>query len=120
MNGKQYKFDRMKQADKLNPEQKYTRIMKELQNHLQLSKLPYHIECFDNSNISGTNAVAGCVVFKGMRPSKSDYRKYNIKTVVGPDDYASMQEVVYRRYKRMIDEESRYPTSSSPMVERGK
>ena len=104
MNGKQYKFDRMKQADKLNPEQKYTRIMKELQNHLQLSKLPYHIECFDNSNISGTNAVAGCVVFKGMKPSKSDYRKYNIKTVVGPDDYASMQEVVYRRYKRMIDE----------------
>ena len=109
MNGKQYKFDRMKQADKLNPEQKYTRIMKELQNHLQLSKLPYHIECFDNSNISGTNAVAGCVVFKGMRPSKSDYRKYNIKTVVGPDDYASMQEVVYRRYKRMIDEEKPLP-----------
>ena len=109
MNGKQYKFDRMKQADKLNPEQKYTRIMKELQNHLQLSKLPYHIECFDNSNISGTNAVAGCVVFKGMKPSKSDYRKYNIKTVVGPDDYASMQEVVYRRYKRMIDEKKPLP-----------
>ena len=104
MNGKQYKFDRMKQADKLNPEQKYTRIMKELQNHLQLSKLPYHIECFDNSNISGTNAVAGCVVFKGMKPSKSDYRKYNIKTVEGPDDYASMQEVVRRRYSRMKEE----------------
>ncbi len=109
MNGKQYKFDRLKQAEKLNPEQKQTRLMKELQDKLKLEKLPYHIECFDNSNISGTDAVAGCVVFKGMKPSKKDYRKYNIKTVVGPDDYASMQEVVYRRYHRMIEEGTPLP-----------
>ncbi|MBR5062412.1 MAG: excinuclease ABC subunit UvrC [Prevotella sp.] len=109
MNGKQYKFDRMKQAEKLNPEQKQTRLMKELQEKLGLSKMPYHIECFDNSNISGTDAVAGCVVFKGMKPSKKDYRKYNIKTVVGPDDYASMQEVVYRRYHRMMEEGTPLP-----------
>ncbi len=109
MNGKQYKFDRLKQAEKLNPEQKQTRLMKELQEKLKLSKLPYHIECFDNSNISGTDAVAGCVVFKGMKPSKKDYRKYNIKTVVGPDDYASMQEVVYRRYHRMMEEGTPLP-----------
>lgn len=109
MNGKQYKFDRLKQTEKLNPEQKQTRLMKELQQKLQLEKLPYHIECFDNSNISGTDAVAGCVVFKGMKPSKKDYRKYNIKTVVGPDDYASMQEVVRRRYSRMIEEDAALP-----------
>lgn len=109
MNCKQYKFDRLKQTEKLNPEQKQTRLMKELQQKLQLEKLPYHIECFDNSNISGTDAVAGCVVFKGMKPSKKDYRKYNIKTVVGPDDYASMQEVVRRRYSRMIDEGAALP-----------
>lgn len=109
MNGKQYKFDRLKQAEKLNPEQKQTRLMKELQEKLKLSKLPYHIECFDNSNISGMDAVAGCVVFKGMKPSKKDYRKYNIKTVVGPDDYASMQEVVYRRYHRMMEEGTPLP-----------
>ncbi len=104
MNCRQYRFDRLKQADKLNPEQKKTRLMKELQAKLHLEKLPFHIECFDNSNISGTDAVAGCVVFKGMRPSKKDYRKYNIKTVTGPDDYASMQEVVRRRYTRMKEE----------------
>ena len=109
MNGKQYKFDRLKQAEKLNPEQKQTRLMKELQEKLKLEKLPYHIECFDNSNISGSDAVAGCVVFKGMKPSKKDYRKYNIKTVLGPDDYASMQEVVYRRYHRMIEEGTPLP-----------
>ena len=109
MNGKQYKFDRLKQAEKLNPEQKQTRLMKELQNALKLEKMPYQIECFDNSNISGTDAVAGCVVFKGMKPSKKDYRKYNIKTVVGPDDYASMQEVVRRRYSRMLEEGTRLP-----------
>ena len=109
MNGKQYKFDRLKQAEKLNPEQKQTRLMKELQNALKLEKMPYQIECFDNSNISGTDAVAGCVVFKGMKPSKKDYRKYNIKTVVGPDDYASMQEVVRRRYSRMIEEQTPLP-----------
>lgn len=109
MNCKQYKFDRLKQNEKLNPEQKQTRLMKELQQKLQLEKLPYHIECFDNSNISGTDAVAGCVVFKGMKPSKKDYRKYNIKTVVGPDDYASMQEVVRRRYSRMIEEDAALP-----------
>jgi len=109
MNCKQYKFDRLKQTEKLNPEQKQTRLMKELQQKLQLEKLPYHIECFDNSNISGTDAVAGCVVFKGMKPSKKDYRKYNIKTVVGPDDYASMQEVVRRRYSRMIEESAALP-----------
>ena len=109
MNGKQYKVDRLKQAEKLNPEQKQTRLMKELQAALQMEKMPYHIECFDNSNISGTNAVAGCVVFKGMKPSKKDYRKYNIKTVEGPDDYASMQEVVRRRYSRMIEEGTPLP-----------
>ena len=109
MNGKQYKFDRLKQAEKLNPEQKQTRLMKELQAKLKLPKLPYQIECFDNSNISGTDAVAGCVVFKAMKPSKKDYRKYNIKTVTGPDDYASMQEVVRRRYSRMMDEGSTLP-----------
>ena len=109
MNCKQYKFDRLKQTEKLNPEQKQTRLMKELQQKLQLEKLPYHIECFDNSNISGTDAVAGCVVFKGMKPSKKDYRKYNIKTVVGPDDYASMQEVVRRRYSHMIEEGAALP-----------
>jgi excinuclease ABC subunit C len=109
MNGKQYKFDRLKQAEKLNPEQKQTRLMKELQDQLKLPKLPFQIECFDNSNISGTDAVAGCIVFKGMKPSKKDYRKYNIKTVAGPDDYASMQEVVRRRYSRMIEEKTPLP-----------
>ena len=109
MNCKQYKFDRLKQAEKLNPEQKQTRILKELQEKLHLSKLPYQIECFDNSNISGTDAVAGCVVFKGAKPSKKDYRKYNIKTVEGPDDYASMQEVVRRRYGRMMEEGTPLP-----------
>ena len=109
MNGKQYKFDRLKQAEKLNPEQKQTRLLKELQDKLQLPKMPYHIECFDNSNISGTDAVAGCVVFRALKPSKKDYRKYNIKTVVGPDDYASMQEVVRRRYKRMMEENTPLP-----------
>lgn len=109
MNCKQYKFDRLKQAEKLNPEQKQTRLMKELQQKLQLAKLPYQIECFDNSNISGTDAVAGCIVFKGMKPSKKDYRKYNIKTVEGPDDYASMQEVVRRRYTRMMEEGATMP-----------
>lgn len=109
MNGKQYKFDRLKQTEKLNPEQKQTRLMKELQEKLKLPKLPYHIECFDNSNISGTDAVAGCIVYKGMKPSRKDYRKYNIKTVVGPDDYASMQEVVRRRYIRMTEEQSPLP-----------
>ncbi len=109
MNGKQYKFDRLKQTDKLNPEQKQTRLMKELQEKLHLDKLPYQIECFDNSNISGTDAVAGCIVYKGMKPSRKDYRKYNIKTVVGPDDYASMQEVVRRRYSRMIEEKATLP-----------
>ncbi len=104
MNSRQYRFDRLKQSEKLNPEQKQTRLMKELQDKLKLNKMPYHIECFDNSNISGTDAVAGCVVFKGMKPSKKDYRKYNIKTVEGPDDYASMQEVVRRRYTRMVEE----------------
>ena len=109
MNCKQYRFDRLKQAEKLNPEQKQTRLMKELQQALQLPKLPYQIECFDNSNISGTDAVAGCVVFKAMKPSKKDYRKYMIKTVVGPDDYASMQEVVRRRYTRMMEEGTPLP-----------
>ena len=109
MNGKQYKFDRLKQAEKLNPEQKQVRLMKELQDLLHLQKMPYQIECFDNSNISGSDAVAACVVFKKMKPSKQDYRKYNIKTVVGPDDYASMKEVVYRRYKRLLDEEQPLP-----------
>ena len=109
MNGKQYKFDRLKQSEKLNPEQKQGRLMKELQTALGLPKIPYTIECFDNSNISGTDAVAGCVVFKGLKPSRQDYRKYNIKTVVGPDDYASMQEVVRRRYSRMMDEGTPLP-----------
>ena len=104
MNGKQYKFDRLKQAEKLNPEQKQVRLMKELQEKLGLPKMPYQIECFDNSNILGTDAVAACVVFKSMKPSKQDYKRYNIKTVVGPDDYASMKEVVHRRYKRLLDE----------------
>ena len=109
MNGKQYRFDRLKQAEKLNPEQRQTRLMKELQNALSLEKLPMHIECFDNSNISGTDAVAGCVVFRSLKPSKKEYRKYNIKTVVGPDDYASMKEVVYRRYHRMKEENTPLP-----------
>lgn len=104
MNGKQYRFDRLKQAEKLNPEQKSVRLMKEIQNALKLPKMPYQIEMFDNSNISGTDAVAACVVFKKMKPSKKDYRKYIIKTVTGPDDYASMQEVVRRRYTRLRDE----------------
>ena len=109
MNGRQYKMDRLKQAEKLNPEQKQTRLMKELQEKLRLPKMPYQIECFDNSNISGTDAVAGCVVFKAMKPSKKDYKRYNIKTVEGPDDYASMQEVVRRRYTRMIEEGTPLP-----------
>ena len=109
MNGKQYKFDRLKQTEKLNPEQKQVRLMKELQDLLHLEKMPYQIECFDNSNISGSDAVAACVVFKKMKPSKQDYRKYNIKTVVGPDDYASMKEVVYRRYHRLLEEEQPLP-----------
>lgn len=108
-NGKQYKFDRLKQAEKLNPEQKQTRLMKQLQNALKLEKIPYQIECFDNSNISGSDAVAGCVVYKGMKPSRKDYRKYNIKTVKGPDDYASMQEVVRRRYSRLMEEKQPLP-----------
>ena len=109
MNCKQYKFDRLKQAEKLNPEQKQVRLMKELQEKLGLPKMPYQIECFDNSNISGTDAVAACVVFKSMKPSKKDYKHYNIKTVSGPDDYASMKEVVHRRYSRLIEEEQPLP-----------
>ena len=109
MNGKQYKFDRLKQSEKLNPEQKAVRLMKEIQEALHLPKMPYQIECFDNSNISGTDAVAACVVFKRMKPSKQDYRKYNIKTVTGPDDYASMHEVVSRRYRRLLDEQQPLP-----------
>ena len=109
MNCRQYKFDRLKQAEKLNPEQKQTRLMKELQQKLGMEKMPYTIECFDNSNISGTDAVAGCVVFKALKPVRKEYRKYNIKTVVGPDDYASMQEVVRRRYTRMIEEGTPLP-----------
>ena len=109
MNGKQYQFDRMKQAEKLNPEQKQVRLMKELQDKLHLPTLPYQIECFDNSNISGTDAVAACVVFKKMKPAKKEYKHYNIKTVVGPDDYASMKEVVHRRYTRLIEEEQALP-----------
>ena len=109
MNGKQYKFDRLKQAEKLNPEQKQVRLMKELQEKLGLPKLPFQIECFDNSNISGTDAVAACVVFKSMKPSKKDYKHYNIKTVTGPDDYASMKEVVHRRYTRLLEEEQPLP-----------
>lgn len=109
MNGKQYRFDRLKQVEKLNPEQKAVRLMKEIQTALKLPKMPYQIECFDNSNISGTDAVAACVVFKKMKPSKKDYRKYNIKTVVGPDDYASMKEVVRRRYTRLVEEGQSLP-----------
>ena len=109
MNCRQYKFDRLKQAEKLNPEQKQTRLMKELQQKLGMEKMPYTIECFDNSNISGTDAVAGCVVFKALKPARKEYRKYNIKTVLGPDDYASMQEVVRRRYTRMIEEGTPLP-----------
>ena len=109
MNVKQFKVDRLKQAEKLNPEQRNTRLLKEIQEALHLEKLPAHIECFDNSNIQGSDAVAACVVFKMGKPSKQDYRKYNIKTVVGPDDYASMREVVFRRYKRAIDEGSSLP-----------
>mgnify|MGYP000915667032 CR=1 FL=1 len=109
MNGKQYRFDRLKQTEKLNPEQKQTRLMKELREKLHLDNLPYQIECFDNSNISGTDAVAGCIVYKGMKPSRRDYRKYNIRTVVGPDDYASMQEVVRRRYSRMTEDGTPLP-----------
>ncbi len=108
-NVRQYKFDKAKQAEKLNPEQRSTNILKELQNKLNLVNLPVNIECFDNSNIQGTDAVAGCVVFKKAKPAKSDYRKYNIKTVEGPDDYASMAEVVFRRYKRVIDEMGELP-----------
>ena len=109
MNGKQYRFDRMKQAEKLNPEQKSVRLMKEIQAALKLPKMPYQIEMFDNSNIQGSDAVAACVVFKKMKPSKNDYRKYIIKTVTGPDDYASMQEVVRRRYSRMAEEGQTLP-----------
>ena len=109
MNVKQYKVDRLKQADKLNPEQKKTRILKEIQEQLHLPKIPVHIECFDNSNIQGSDAVAACVVFKMGKPSKKDYRKFNIKTVIGPDDYASMKEVVRRRYSRAIEEGSPLP-----------
>ena len=109
MNCKQYKLDILKQTEKLNPEQKTTRLMKQIQDALKLPTLPYQIECFDNSNISGTDAVAACVVFKQLKPSKNDYRKYNIKTVVGPDDYASMKEVVRRRYTRLMEENQRMP-----------
>jgi excinuclease ABC subunit C len=109
MNCRQYRFDRLKQAEKLNPEQKQTRLMKELQERLKLPKLPFHIECFDNSNISGSDPVAACVVFKAMKPSKKDYKHYNIKTVEGPDDYASMKEVVFRRYQRLLDENEPLP-----------
>ncbi len=109
MNGKQYRFDRLKQAEKLNPEQRSVQLMKNLQDALQLPRLPYHIECFDNSNISGTDAVAACVVFKKAKPSKQDYRKYTIKTVEGADDYASMREVVGRRYRRLVEEQQPLP-----------
>ena len=109
MNVKQYKADRLKQAEKLNPEQRSVRLMKEIQAQLQLEKMPNHIECFDNSNIQGSDAVAACVVFKKAKPSKKDYRKYLIKTVVGPDDYASMQEVVRRRYSRILEEQGELP-----------
>ena len=109
MNVKQYKVDRLKQADKLNPEQKKTRILKEIQEQLHLPKIPAHIECFDNSNIQGSDAVAACVVFRMGKPSKKEYRKFNIKTVEGPDDYASMKEVVRRRYTRAIEEQSPLP-----------
>lgn len=109
MNVRQYRIDSLKQAEKLNPEQRTTNILRELQKKLSLDKLPMQIECFDNSNISGTDAVAGCVVFKQAKPARSEYRKYNIKTVVGPDDYASMSEVVYRRYSRAINEGTPLP-----------
>ena len=109
MNVKQYKVDRLKQADKLNPEQKKTRILKEIQEQLHLPKIPVHIECFDNSNIQGSDAVAACVVFRMGKPSKKEYRKFNIKTVEGPDDYASMREVVGRRYSRLLEEGSPLP-----------
>jgi excinuclease ABC subunit C len=109
LNVKQYKFDRLKQAEKLNPEQRSVRLMKEIQDHLKLPKLPMQIELFDNSNIQGSDPVAACVVFKKLKPAKSEYRKYNIKTVKGPDDYASMQEVVRRRYTRLVDEEKPLP-----------
>lgn len=109
LNVKQYKVDRLKQAEKLNPEQRSTRILKEIQEQLHMDRLPMHIECFDNSNIQGSDAVAACVVFKKGKPSKKDYRKYIIKTVVGPDDYASMQEVVRRRYTRIIEEQGELP-----------
>lgn len=109
LNVKQYKVDRLKQAEKLNPEQRSVRLLKEIQEQLQMDKMPMHIECFDNSNIQGSDAVAACVVFKKARPSKKDYRKYNIKTVVGPDDYASMQEVVRRRYSRILEEQGDLP-----------
>lgn len=109
MNGKQYKVDKLKQAEKLNPEQRNTRLLKEIQEALHLKELPVQIECFDNSNIQGNDPVAACVVFKMGKPSKSDYRKYNIKTVVGPDDYASMKEVVRRRYQRLLDEKAPLP-----------
>ncbi len=109
MNVKQFKVDRLKQAEKLNPEQRNTRLLKEIQEALHLSKIPAHIECFDNSNIQGSEAVAACVVFKMGKPSKQDYRKYNIKTVIGPDDYASMKEVVRRRYQRAINENMPLP-----------
>ena len=109
MNCKQYKLDILKQTEKLNPKQKTTRLMKQIQDALKLPTLPYQIECFDNSNISGTDAVAACVVFKQLKPSKNDYRKYNIKTVVEPDDYASMKEVVRRRYTRLMEENQRLP-----------
>lgn len=109
MNGKQYKVDKLKQAEKLNPEQRNTRLLKEIQDALHLKELPVQIECFDNSNIQGSDPVAACVVFKMGKPSKSDYRKYNIKTVVGPDDYASMKEVVRRRYQRLLDEKASLP-----------
>lgn len=109
LNVKQYKVDRLKQAEKLNPEQRSVRLMKEIQEQLHMKKMPVHIECFDNSNIQGSDAVAACVVFKKARPSKKDYRKYIIKTVVGPDDYASMQEVVRRRYTRILEEQGELP-----------
>lgn len=109
MNVKQYKLDRLKQAEKLNPEQRSVRLMKEIQQQLHLDRMPNHIECFDNSNIQGSDAVAACVVFKKAKPSKKDYRKYIIKTVTGPDDYASMQEVVRRRYTRILDEQGELP-----------
>ena len=109
LNVKQYKIDRLKQAEKLNPEQRSVRLLKEIQEQLHMEKMPLHIECFDNSNIQGSDAVAACVVFKKGRPCKKEYRKYNIKTVVGPDDYASMQEVVRRRYSRILDEQGELP-----------